>query len=157
MNPNRPEVYVLLGPIYERQERYDEALQTYQRLEALDANLPAPIFAVMASIYYYKKMTANAIEYAQKALTADRNSWRAHYLLGSNHADANDLKKAMDSYQEAIKFAPNQPGPHGDLAQLYFAQKRYDDALKAIDEAIRLAPTEPTFREQRRQIREGVQ
>jgi len=157
LNPNRPEVYVLLGPIYERQERYDEALQTYQRLEALDANLPAPIFAVMASIYYYKKMTANAIEYAQKALTADRNSWRAHYLLGSIHADANDLKKAIDSYQEAIKFAPNQPGLYSELAQLYFAQKRYDDALKAIDEAIRLAPNEPAFREQRRQIREAVQ
>ena len=157
LNPNRPDLYMQLGPIYQMQERYDEALKTYQRFEALDANLPAPIFAAMGSIYYYKKMTADAIEYAQKALTADSNSWRAHYLLGSIHADADDLKKAIDSYQKAIKFAPNEPGLYSELAQLHFAQKRYDDALKAIDEAIRLEPNESAFREQRRQIQEGMQ
>ena len=53
--PNRLELYSLLGPIYERQERYDEALRTYQRLEQLDPNLPAIIFGAMASIYHFHK------------------------------------------------------------------------------------------------------
>ena len=32
-DPSRSDVYLILGPLYERQERYKEALRTYERLE----------------------------------------------------------------------------------------------------------------------------
>ncbi len=155
--PNRPDVYLLLGPLYERQERYDDALRTYQRLEALEPNLPSEIFAVMASIYLLKKMGPEALEYAQKALKVDANSWRVHNLFGNIYAAENKVQAALDSYRQAIQLAPNEPTPYSDLARLYFAQRRYDEALKAIDEAIRLAPDDPYFQEQRRQIQGAMQ
>jgi spermidine synthase len=155
--PARPDLYVLLGPIYERQERYDEALRTYQRFEKLDPNPPSIIFTAMASIYHFhKKMLPEALKYAQKALRADPNSWRVHDLLGNIYADRNEVKKAIDSFKQAMKFAPNEPMPRSDLAHMCFAQKRYGEALKAIDEAIRLVPDEPYFQEQRRQIQEAM-
>jgi tetratricopeptide (TPR) repeat protein len=154
--PTRPDLYVLLGPIYERQERYDDALRTYQRLEALDPNLPAPVFAVMASLYFHKNMLPNALEYTQKSLKSDPNSWRAHYLLGRIHAEQNDVRKAIDSYQNAIRLAPNEPFPHSSLADVYFAQKQYNEALKSINEALRIAPNEPMLLEQRRQIQDAM-
>ena len=156
-NPNRPAVYPLLGAIYERQERYTEALRTYQRFEALDPDIPPFIFAIMASLYHYQDMPSKALEYAQKSLKADANSWRAHYILGVIYAGQNEVQKALDSYQTAIKLAPNEPAPYSNLAKLHFAQKRYDDALKAIDQAIRLAPNEPTLQNLRRQIQDAVQ
>ena len=155
--PNRREFFILLGPIYERQERYDEALRTYRRLEKLAPDLPAAIFAVMASIYHLKEMPSEALEYAQKALKADSNSWQGHYLLGNIYAAGNAVEKAIDAYQQAIKLAPNEPVPHSELANFYLTQKRYGEALKSIDEAIRLAPNEPAFREKRSQIQEAMQ
>ena len=151
--PDRLELYSLLGPIYERQERYDEALRTYQRLEQLDPNLPAIIFGAMASIYHFhKKMLPEALRYAQKALAADPNSWRVHNLLGGIYTDKKEFGGAVDAFKAAMQLAPNEPMPHSDLAKVYLAQGRYDEALKSVNTAIRLAPRDPYFQEQRRQI-----
>lgn len=152
-DPNRPELYSLLGPIYERQERYDEALRTYHRLEELEPNLPAIIFGAMASIYHFhKEMLPEALQYAQKALTADANSWRVHNLLGAIYTDKKEFGGAVDAFKAAMRLAPNEPMPHSDLAKAYLAQGRYDEALKSVDTAMRLAPRDPYLQEQYRQI-----
>ena len=152
-DPNRPELYSLLGPIYERQERYDEALRTYHRLEELEPNLPAIIFGAMASIYHFhKEMLPEALQYAQKALAADANSWRVHNLLGAIYTDKKEFGGAVDAFKAAMRLAPNEPMPHSDLAKAYLAQGRYDEALKSVDTAMRLAPRDPYLQEQYRQI-----
>ena len=152
-DPNRPELYSLLGPIYERQERYDEALRTYHRLEELEPNLPAIIFGAMASIYHFhKKMLPEALQYAQKALEADANSWRVHNLLGAIYTDKKEFGGAVDAFKAAMRLAPNEPMPHSDLAKAYLAQGRYDEALESANTAIRLAPRDPYLQEQYRQI-----
>ncbi len=157
-DPNRLELYSLLGPIYERQEQYDEALRTYQRLEELDPNLPAIIFGAMASIYHFhKKMLPEALQYAQKALAADANSWRVHNLLGVIYTDKKEFGGAVDAFKAALQLAPNEPLPHSDLAKVYLAQGRYDEALESVDIAIRLAPSDPYFQEQHRQIQAAMQ
>ena len=155
--PNRLELYSLLGPIYERQERYDEALRTYQRLEQLDPNLPAIIFGAMASIYHFhKKMLPEALQYAQKALAADANSWRVHNLLGVIYTDKKEFEHAVDAFKAAMRLAPNEPMSHSDLAKVYLAQGRYDEALKSANTAIRLAPRDSYLQEQRRQIQAAM-
>ncbi|RKU10689.1 hypothetical protein C6502_10705 [Candidatus Poribacteria bacterium] len=151
--PDRLELYSLLGPIYERQERYDEALRTYQRLEKLDPNLPAIIFGAMASIYHFhKRLLPEALQYAQKALEADANSWRVHNLLGVIYTDKKEFGQAINAFKAAMQLAPNEPMSHSDLAKVYLAQGRYDEALESANTAIRLAPRDPYFQEQRRQI-----
>ena len=155
--PDRLELYSLLGPIYERQERYDEALHTYHRLERLDPNLPAIIFGAMASIYHFhKRMLPEALQYAQKALAADASSWRVHNLLGVIYTDKKEFEQAIDAFKAAMRLAPNEPMSHSDLAKVYLAQGRYDEALESANTAIRLAPRDPYFQEQRRQIQAAV-
>ena len=157
LEPNRLDFYLLLGPIYERQERNDDALRTYQRLEKLDSNLPAEIFAAMASIYHQKKMLPEARQYAKKTLEVNQNSWRGHYILGNIHAGEKAIRKAIDSYSHAIRISPDEPLLHSELADLYLTQKRYEDALKANADALRLAPSVPELEEQRRQIQAAIQ
>ena len=155
--PNRLELYSLLGPIYERQELYDEALRTYLRLEKLDPNLPAIVFGAMASIYHFhKKMLPEALKYVQKALAVEANSWRLHNLLGVIYTDKREFGGAADAFKSAMQLAPNEPMPHSDLAKAYLAQGRYDDALKSVNAAMRLAPRDPYLQAQRRQIQAAV-
>lgn len=155
--PDRLELYSLLGPIYERQERYDEALRTYHRLEKLDPNLPAIIFGAMASIYHFhKRMLPEALQYAQKALAADANSWRVHNLLGVIYTDKKEFEQAIDAFKAAMRLAPTEPMSHSDLAKVYLAQGRYDEALESANTAIRLAPRDVYFQEQHRQIQAAM-
>jgi cytochrome c-type biogenesis protein CcmH/NrfG len=102
-------------------------------------------------------MLPEAQKYAEKTLEVNPNSWRGHYVLGNIYAEENAVSKAIDSYQRAIQLSSNEPLLHSDLADLYLTQRRYDDALKANTEALRLAPSAPELQEQRRQIQAAMQ
>ena len=97
-------------------------------------------------------MLPEALQYAQKALAADANSWRVHNLLGAIYTDKKEFRGAIDAFKAAMRLAPTEPMPHSDLAKAYLAQGRYDEALESANMAIRLAPRDPYFQEQRRQI-----
>ena len=99
----RSDVYLILGPLYERQERYKAALRTYERLEQLAPELPAPIFAAMARLHLILENVDEAERYGQKGIAADPNSWRSHYILGNVHATMNQPQKQITSYSNALK------------------------------------------------------
>ena len=150
----RFEFFILLGPIYERQERFDEALRTYQRLEALDSTLPVPILLAMASIYHRMDAANEALSYAKKALQTDKDSWRGHYLLGSIYSERGQYEKAVQSYVGAIEKAPTEPLPHISLTQLYLTRGQFDSALDANAKALRLVPSSKELQEQSHRIRD---
>lgn len=68
-----------------------------------------------------------------------------------------NVLNAVHSFERAIQLAPLEPLPHSGLADSYLTQKRYDDALKANAEALRLAPNALELQEQRRQIQAAMQ
>ena len=94
-DPKRFEVYLLLGPLYERQDRYKDALRTYERLEQQETTmqLPAPIFAAMAQLHLQLENVKEAERYGKKGIAADVNSWRSHYILGNVYATMNQPQK----------------------------------------------------------------
>ena len=111
--PTRVEGYLLLGALYERQERYTEALRTYERLERQETQLPAPIFAAIAQLHLLLKNVDEAERYGQKGIAADANSWRSHYILANVYGEMNQPQKQ---------------------------RRHYENALAAIDAALRLEP-----------------
>lgn len=102
---SRPDIYILLGPLYERQGRFNEALHTYERLELLetDGDLPAPIYVAMAQLHWELKNVEEAKEYSQKGLNADANSWRSHYILGKVYHSMNEPNKQNEHFESALK------------------------------------------------------
>ena len=103
LDPNRLAVYLMLGPIYQRQQMHKEALRTYKRLEQQDPNLPAPIFAAMAQLHWKLENVEDARRYAQKGLDTDRNSWRSHHVLGKVYHSMNQQDKLHEHYFNALK------------------------------------------------------
>ena len=103
LDSSRLEVYMILGPIYQRQEKHKEALRTYQRFEQQDPNLPAPIFEAMAELHWRLENVEEAKRYAQKGLGTDRNSWRSHLVLGKVYYAMNQQDKLREHYANALK------------------------------------------------------
>lgn len=104
-DPSRSDVYLILGPIYERQERYKDALRTYKRLERQEETmqLPAPILAAMARLHLILENVDEAEKYGQKGVAVDPNSWRSHYILGHVYATKNQPQKQIAYYENALK------------------------------------------------------
>ena len=112
--PNRIDFYIFLGPLYERLERFDQALRTYKRMESVEADLPAEIFAVIASLYQSIKKTDLAVEYAQKSITKNPDSWHANYVLAELYSDQAKYVQAKEAIERAIIAMPDNL----DLRQL---------------------------------------
>jgi spermidine synthase len=131
-DPSRPEIYFILGGYYERQERYKDALRTYERLEQRDPNLPAPIFAAMARMHLELQNVDEAKRYAQKGIEADANSWRSYYILGNVYAAMNQPQKQQDHYADAIKYIDRAIPFTPDPTDLQFAKQKIQNELDQI-------------------------
>ncbi len=130
--PNRLDVYVILGPLYQRQGRYKDALRTYERLERRDAKLPAPIFAAMATLHLELENIDAAKEYAQKGLNRDSNSWRSHHILGKVYHAMNQSDKQVEHYTSALKVIEAEIPLSSDPSNLLYDKEQIQNELKEI-------------------------
>lgn len=131
-DPSRPEIYFLLGPLYEEQERYKDALRTYKRLEQLDSDLPAPIFAAMAGVHLQLQNVDEAKKYAQKGIDANAYSWRSHYLLGRVYHAMNQPKQQHEHYTNALKYIDQAIPFTQDPTDLQFAKEAIQNELDQL-------------------------
>ena len=131
-DPNRPDIYLILGGYYERQGRYKQALRTYKRFEQRYSDLPAPIFAAMAGIHWELEEIDEAKKYAQKGLAADVNSWRSHYILGKVYHAMNQPEKQHEHYTNALKVIDEEIQRSSDPTRLRNDKEQIQNELKEI-------------------------
>src|SRR6201992_1919968 len=81
---------------------------------------------------------------AQQALTIDANHADSMYLLGQLSFDANQYDHALEWISRAIRLAP-KPAYLASLGNTLQRQGRHEDALKAFDKAVQLAPGDADF------------
>ena len=131
---SRPDIYILLGPLYERQGRFNEALRTYERLELLETEgeLPAPIYVAMAQLHWELKNVQKAKEYSQKGLNADANSWRSHYILGKVYHSMNEPNKQNEHFESALRVINEAITHASDPSDLLTYKEEIQKELKEI-------------------------
>ena len=119
-----------------RQERYKDALRTYERLERQEttAQLPAPIFAAMAGLHLQLENLKDAERYGKKGIAADANSWRSHYVLGNVYAAMNQPQKQIASYGNALEAINEVLRVTTDPSDLLSAKEQIQNELEQLRE-----------------------
>lgn len=79
----------------------------------------ADVLLGIARAYYEVKDTANARNYAELALKANKKYGPVYILLGDLAANANDGGEAAAQYQQAIYFDPKNPEAYYKYANIY--------------------------------------
>lgn len=69
----------------------------------------------------------------------------AYYLLGVGHAVAKRFDEALDSWQKALVFEPNNPDLQANMGCIHYHRQQWDRAIKCYMAAHRLVPTEAEF------------
>jgi tetratricopeptide (TPR) repeat protein len=133
----------LLGVLYGRDRRWDEALQAFARsLEAEPRAADSLVnrgWVLMELRRYEDAMTA-----FEAALTIQPRMARAHAGLGSAVVEARgDYHEGMSRYLAAVRLDPENAALLNDLGWLSYKMSRYPEAVAALEKAAALDPKNP--------------
>ncbi len=81
-----------------------------------------------------------ALECLEDVMNAQPDSYTAKLLLGKYHAAAKQEDLALAEYQSALALAPNQPGIHLAIAELYASQVQWPHAIDEYHAELTLDP-----------------
>jgi tetratricopeptide (TPR) repeat protein len=135
---------MVLARIYADKNRLVEALEL---LEEILSEKPDNVEALFltGTIYAKAKQYPKAIEIMEKAAGKEgRQSFMAHYYLGRIYRDSDNLSKAEEHLNQALRLNPQLTIVYQDLADVYRRQGRID---KAIDSCRALLDQQPNDRE----------
>ena len=111
-------------------ENYDRAVEALKKCIAIDKN-PAVLYFELGKNYMELKNFGAAEDALKKAIAMDEdNEWYLDELYGV-YVEMNDYDKALKAVKQLVKYHPDYKE---DLANLYFRNKRYKQALKVLDE-----------------------
>jgi tetratricopeptide (TPR) repeat protein len=139
INPRSADAYYLLGNISRAEGNSAGALEAYRQALGI-----APGFAparLGAAITYG---TGGNLEEARKVLEEGVQFGAELPLIYTNlgivHRQMGDEKEAEKSFKKAVEAEPGYVPARLDLARLYLAQGRQDDARKQAEDVLRLDP-----------------
>lgn len=140
------------------QGKFAEAISQYEKLLEFMPSEPV-IWANIAKAYVGAQQSQKAREAAQRAAALDP---KQHGTLekqlnglisleeGRMALENRDFPKAVTALSQALSIDPTNPDAYYALALAYGHQKKYSEALKNIEEALKLKPNEAGFLEVKR-------
>ncbi len=135
----------LLGVLYGRERRWDEALEAFaQSVEAEPR--AADTLVNRGWILVELRRYDEAMDAFEAALELQPRMARGHAGLGSTLVEARgDYEQGMQRYLTAVKLDPDNPAFLNDLGWLAYKMNRNRDAVAALEKAVALEPQNPMF------------
>ena len=113
--------------------------ETMLRVDPKDAELHDDV----ALLYMGVGQMAPAVRHFEASVALKPDSAAARFNLGTAQAQAGLLEQAVASFRAALARRGDYALAHGNLGQVLLAQGKTGDALKHLQEAVRLDPANP--------------
>ena len=135
----------LLGVLYGRERRWDEALDAFLRSLEVQPRA-ADTFVNRGWVLVELRRYDEAVAAFETALELQPRLARAHAGLGSVLVESRgDYSEGMRRYLTAVKLDPENPALLNDLGWLSYKMNRYAEAVAALEKAATLDPRNPMF------------
>ncbi len=135
--------YRSLCGTYEEQGDYDNAMDIYKKLIKIQPFV-AEYYSNLASLFYIKENTNEAIACYQNAITLNPNAqWTSiiaqtlGYVYQNNQQN---IDAAIASYQNAYILTPNDIDIYINLGSAFYDKSEYENALLVYKKALELQP-----------------
>jgi tetratricopeptide (TPR) repeat protein len=125
-----------IKPSPEESARAQAALDTALRLAPESGEVHLQLGSFYAAVDDWKR----AKEEFKIALQKLPNSVQAHTALARFERDQSHWQQALEHSRRAAELDPRDPGPATDLAEIYAALRRYEEAEKQLDRMIAIVP-----------------
>ena len=124
--PKRQEAWIELGRAYASAGRDQEAISTWKSWLKQNPNDVDALFWIGST---YNFMAQNVLEEMEKK---DQNHYRVQELEGDQFRLKQEYEKALQAYQKALATAPNLPGLHFDVGDVYYQMMKYPEARQEL-------------------------
>jgi tetratricopeptide (TPR) repeat protein len=139
-------VYMVAAPIAAARGQTLLAIRFLDQVLRYQPQYP-PALLTMARIQTQSGASLEAVETYKKYVRtpAGEKDPQAHLELGRLFRMYRYFNHAIGALKKGLEEDPESAEIYAELAMAYLDSKAYDDAMKAIDEAVRRAPRNPEF------------
>lgn len=109
---------MLLGAVYQKLRRWDEAIECYRQAAEIDEDYPRAYLG-MAQCYLRTKRHTEAVDAALRAVELEHFMIPGHYVLGLALIKANMMERAIDAFLTTLGYYPQHIAAHKRLAVIY--------------------------------------
>ena len=138
LNPDRMDAWYGLAEVYEKLGDYEFAIKTLQNALQMTATAGADVHYTLA--YYYRSMdsTRLSLNEMENGILMDPENVSARRYLAQMYLKAESPWMAIFTLEEGLRYKNGIADLNVDLGQIYFSQKRYDEALERYMKAWKL-------------------
>jgi len=140
LRSNDVESIVFLGRAYLKKGDFANAVKVGEQGEKV-APRDTKIRFILGNAYLGLKDYQGAIRSFKAVLASEPTNGNAMKLLGESHKMIEDFGPAVDYLLQAASFLPDDPEIFDSLGFIYEKNKRYEDALKAYEQAYGINPS----------------
>ena len=148
-DPLAPEGYAItgmgldwVGSETRQEEPYGEALAYVLRALDIDENF-ADGYAFLSEVYTDQGRIDDAYQAAEEALELDPDNFKAHRNYGYALQVQGYYEEAAAHFEQAVRLRPKLPYARIQLAQMYFALDRVNDAMDLLLQAVQITGGDP--------------
>ena len=122
-----------------RKNQYAKGLEYLKKAEKSNPNLPN-IHIELGQVWLKLRKFEDAKRAFKKALRIDDKEAAAYHGLAISLLRLKQYESSAEKALTSIGLLYNQPGAHFHLGEALYKMKRYDDAKKAFEVTLKIAP-----------------
>lgn len=120
--------------VYKSKANEKAALKAFQECLVLEPTNGACHYECARIEHIINNNTVVAEDHAMRAVASDPSNPWYHQLLGSIYRDGGKYDLAVKSFREVLRLNPNDPSALYEIANAHLYNKKYAEAIKALDE-----------------------
>jgi tetratricopeptide (TPR) repeat protein len=151
LGQNTAEYHLLMGKAFLNREENDKALAELQQAEQSDPNLPFVHFN-LGLVYLARLDFDRAKEQFEKDIALEPDVAFNYDRLGLVYIYQQQDAKAEENFREALRRDSHLSSSYFGLARVYQREKKFDQAVTAIDSAIKIDGDNPNYHNLKGQI-----
>jgi tetratricopeptide (TPR) repeat protein/TolB-like protein len=143
-DPNNDEARRRLGSIFESEGRHVEALEQFRA--AVDDRPQYWLNHDLLGLFYFRTgRLQDAVRAFTRVIELRPDSAQAFLRLGTTYQALGNYPQARQQYERAIAIAPDA-AVYSNLGMMAYTEGRFQEAVRAFSEAVRLRPNRALFR-----------